>query len=66
MEQVYNHFTRFRSFQRDEDGATTVDWVVLTATVVFLGMGVTFVVNANIPGLAHKTSSVVANQPLGD
>ncbi|MEO8241256.1 MAG: hypothetical protein ABI832_03035 [bacterium] len=32
MEQV------LRAFQRDEAGAVTVDWVVLTAAIVGLGM----------------------------
>ena len=27
----------FRSFRQEEDGAVTVDWVVLTAAVVGLG-----------------------------
>ncbi|MDF1872264.1 hypothetical protein [Vannielia sp.] len=27
-------------FARDEDGAVTVDWVVLTAAIVGLGIGV--------------------------
>jgi Flp pilus assembly pilin Flp len=28
----------FKRFQKDEDGAVTVDWVVLTAAVVGLGL----------------------------
>jgi Flp pilus assembly pilin Flp len=30
--------TAFRTFAKDEHGAVTVDWVVLTAAVVGLGM----------------------------
>ncbi len=31
---------RLKKFARDSDGAVTVDWVVMTATVVGLGIGV--------------------------
>ena len=30
--------TKFINFIRDEDGAVTVDWVVLTAAIVALGL----------------------------
>ncbi|KPP86833.1 MAG: hypothetical protein HLUCCA08_16245, partial [Rhodobacteraceae bacterium HLUCCA08] len=29
-----------KNFRRDEDGAVTVDWVVLTAAIVGLGIAV--------------------------
>lgn len=32
--------TLFKHFTRDEDGAVTVDWVVLTAGIVGLGIAV--------------------------
>lgn len=32
--------SRIQSFFRDEDGAVTVDWVILTAGVVLLSLGV--------------------------
>ncbi len=32
--------TLLKTFQRDEDGAVTVDWVVLTAAIVGLGIAV--------------------------
>ena len=32
--------TMLNSFGRDEDGAVTVDWVVLTAAIVGLGIAV--------------------------
>jgi len=33
-------FNLIKSFQRDEDGAVTVDWVVLTAAIVGLGIAI--------------------------
>lgn len=44
---------RFISFLNDEDGAVTVDWVVLTAAVVGLG----FAVISTIAGGALDHSS---------
>jgi len=32
--------TLIKRFERDEDGAVTVDWVVLTAAIVGLGIAV--------------------------
>lgn len=32
--------TYLKNFLRDRDGAVTVDWVVLTASIVGLGVGV--------------------------
>ena len=43
----------FRSYWRSEDGAVTVDWVVLTAAIVGLGVAVI----ATIAGGATNTSS---------
>jgi hypothetical protein len=36
---------RVKVFARNEDGAVTVDWVVLTAAVVGLGIGVVSVLS---------------------
>ena len=44
-----------KSFVRDEDGAVTVDWVVLTAAVVGLGIAVLTSVRT---GTATVTSEI--------
>jgi len=36
LKSVFQNFTS--SFSADEDGAVTVDWVVLTASVVLFGV----------------------------
>ncbi len=41
-------------FLRDEDGAVTVDWVVLTAAIVGLGIAVVAMVSQG--ALSHSTS----------
>lgn len=65
MKQLKNIGARISGLITDEDGAVTVDWVVLTASLVMLGMASMFIVAGNIPGLTDKVSSVVANQPVG-
>ena len=44
----------FKSFANDEAGAVTVDWVVLTAAIVGLGMVVMTTVGGGIEGLGKK------------
>ena len=41
----------FKNFKKDESGAVTVDWVVLTAAIVGLGMVVMTTVGEGITGL---------------
>ena len=43
-----------KSFKNDETGAVTVDWVVLTAAIVGLGIYVTATVGAGIQTLGQK------------
>ena len=65
MKQLKNIAARIFGQITDEDGAVTVDWVVLTASLVMLGMASMFIVAGNIPGLTDQISSVVANQSVG-
>ena len=53
--------TRVTRFFQDEDGAITVDWIVLTATLIALGMAAAFYVGANVPGVADKASNYMTN-----
>ncbi len=55
----------FARFLRDEDGAVTVDWVVLTAAIVMLGVASGFIVTSAVPGVADKINQVVRSQPVG-
>ena len=54
----------FKNFVRDEDGAVTVDWVVLTAAIVGLGIAVLTSVSGGTTGLADKISSNLAGQTI--
>jgi Flp pilus assembly pilin Flp len=55
----------FKSFANDESGAVTVDWVVLTAAIVGLGVLVFEAVKPGIETLAGKISAEVAGQQVG-
>ncbi len=46
-----------KTFARDEDGAVTVDWVVLTAAIVGLGIAVLASVSDGTTTLAKKISN---------
>lgn len=46
-----------KNFRNDEDGAVTVDWVVLTAAIVALGL---VVGNAVSTGASTKAATIVS------
>lgn len=46
-------------FLKDEDGAITVDWVVLTGFIVFLGIATSFYVATSVPMVADKTKETM-------
>ena len=53
-----------KTFSRDEDGAVTVDWVVLTAAIVGLGIAVLTSVSGGTTSLADKISSELATMTV--
>jgi Flp pilus assembly pilin Flp len=53
-----------KNFRRDEDGAVTVDWVVLTAAIVGLGIAVLTSVGNGTTALSSKISSNLAAHSL--
>ncbi|AWD21232.1 Flp family type IVb pilin [Fuscovulum blasticum] len=48
-----------KRFQKDEDGAVTVDWVVLTAAVVGLGIIVLAAIKPAISGLSASIATEI-------
>ncbi len=48
-----------KNFSADEDGAVTVDWVVLTAAVVGLGVAGVATVRGSVETLAAKIETGV-------
>jgi hypothetical protein len=69
METDMKFFKLFKNFQDAEDGAVTVDWVVLTAAVVGLGLAalaairsgtgaLTSKINTHLSGISINTASL--------
>jgi Flp pilus assembly pilin Flp len=52
-------FNLFKTFRNDESGAVTVDWVVLTAAIVGLGVVVMTTVGGGITTLSGNISSAI-------
>ncbi|WP_424939588.1 Flp family type IVb pilin [Aliiroseovarius sp. S253] len=57
-------FEMIKTFKADEDGAVTVDWVVLTAAIVGLGIAVLTSVSGGTTSLADKISSELDNMSI--
>jgi Flp pilus assembly pilin Flp len=55
----------FKSFRSDESGAVTVDWVVLTAAIVGLGMVVMTTVGGGITQLGGEIVTDLGNRNAG-
>lgn len=58
-------FSLAKNFVADESGAVTVDWVVLTAAIVGLGIAVIAAVGTGVNTLGSRISSAVASQQVG-
>jgi hypothetical protein len=58
------YFNDIKTFATSEDGAVTVDWVVLTAAIVGIGIGVILQPSNSTSNVASRISDCVANRPL--
>ena len=54
-----------KNFRNDEDGAVTVDFVVLTAAIVVLGLAVGGAVSRGATGLANKINTSLGGMNAG-
>ena len=55
---------RFKTFLNDESGAVTVDWVVLTAAVVGLGVAAVDIVEEGVNALASDIATAIADKTV--
>jgi Flp pilus assembly pilin Flp len=55
----------FKTFKNDESGAVTVDWVVLTAAIVGLGLVVMNYVGGGIETLSSNISDELGSTTVG-
>lgn len=51
-----------KNFRKDEDGAVTVDWVVLTAAVVALAAAAYSSIETGTTALSGNTQTYIQNQ----
>ena len=56
-----NIIAKIKTFFADEDGAVTVDWVVLTAALVGLGIAVLAAVETGLADLSGDIASELQN-----
>ena len=54
-------FKLTKKFRQDEDGAVTVDWVVLTAAIVGLGIAVIATVRGGVNDLGTNISNSLSS-----
>jgi len=54
-----------KHFSESEEGAVTVDWVVLTAAIVGLGVTAIQTVKSGNEALGNSVSTAVAGQTIG-
>ncbi len=57
-------FNLIKSFRKDEDGAVTVDWVVLTAAIVGLGIATLAAVSNGVDDLSGDIESTLTGQRI--
>lgn len=56
----------FKNFRKDDSGAVTVDWVVLTAAVVGLAVAAYSSIETGASDLTAATSSHMGGMTVGD
>jgi hypothetical protein len=57
-------FRSSKDFRADEDGAVTVDWVVLTAAVVGLGVAALAAIKSGTASLSSRINQHLASQTI--
>lgn len=68
MMAVNQTFTKARqacaTFMRKENGAVTVDWIVLTATLIFMGIAIAFYMASSVPEVAENVGSYMSEMTV--
>ena len=60
--RAFSHLTQF---SRAQDGAVTVDWIVLTAALAMMGLGAAFYVTSSVPQVAENMQTYMENVEVG-
>lgn len=56
---------RLTEFHRAQDGAVTVDWIVLTAALVMMGIGAAFYIASSVPKVAENVKNYMEGVEVG-
>ncbi|MBR2655523.1 MAG: hypothetical protein IKD58_03345 [Loktanella sp.] len=62
MYDIANTSCTLTKFSKSEDGAVTVDFVVLTAAIMFIGVVAVSSFNSSAIQLADDTADIIASQ----
>ncbi len=54
-------FKLLKNFAKDTDGNTTIDWIVLTAALVTLGLSVGVSISASANGVADDINTAMVS-----
>ena len=57
--------TKFQNFMASDEGAVTVDWVVLTAAIVALAVGVMLTIKGSSDDVGSGTGTYLTNVTAG-
>jgi len=57
-------FETIKKFAKTEDGAITVDWVVLTAGIAFLGLAVIYLVGSTTADSSTSIGTFIGERPI--
>lgn len=57
--------TQTKQFLKSEDGAVTVDWVVITSAIAGMAIGILLVMGSSTEKLASDVSAEIQTRPLG-
>ena len=58
--------SNFFKFAKDENGAVTVDWVVLTAAIVGLSVAAYTTINGGTTSMRANTDTALSNMEVGN
>lgn len=58
------HFKQLRTFRTDEEGAVTVDWVVLTAAVIGLGVAALGAIKGGVGSISSLINGYLSSQTI--
>ncbi len=53
---------KMKKFAKDDSGAVTVDWVVLTAAIVGIAIAMTSIIRGGVMGAATEISNALTAQ----